>query len=47
MNTMLENKQFRMALAERYLDADTTIQEEKMLAEYYASHPIDADEEPI
>lgn len=47
MNTMLENKQFRKALAERYLDADTTIQEEKMLAEYYASHPIDADEEPV
>lgn len=44
---MLENKQFRMALAERYMEADTTIQEEKMLAEYYASHPIDADEEPV
>ena len=44
---MLENKQFRKALAERYLDADTTIREEQMLAEYYASHPINADEEPI
>lgn len=47
MNTMLENKQFRMALAERYMEADTTIQEEKMLAEYYASHQPDADEEQI
>lgn len=47
MNTMLENKQFRKALAERYLDADTTIREEQMLAEYYASHKPDADEEQI
>ena len=47
MNTMLENKQFRKALAERYLDADTTIREEQMLAEYYASHQIDVDEEPV
>ena len=44
---MLENKQYRKALAERYLDADTTIGEEQMLAEYYASHKIDADEEQI
>ena len=47
MNTMLENKQFRKALAERYLDADTTIREEQMLAQYYASHQPDADEEQI
>ncbi len=47
MNNMLENKQFRKALAERYLDADTTVQEEQMLAEYYATHQIEADEEPI
>ena len=47
MNTMLENKQFRKALAERYLEADTTIREEQMLAQYYASHQPDADEEPI
>lgn len=47
MNTMLENKQYRKALAERYLDADTTIREEQMLAEYYASHQPEADEEPI
>ena len=39
MNTMLENKQFRKALAERYLDADTTIREEQMLAEYYGWTP--------
>ena len=36
MNTMIENKQYRKALAERYLDADTTIREEQMLAQYYA-----------
>lgn len=47
MNTMLENKHFRMALAERYLEADTTVREEQMLAEYYASHQPDADEEQI
>ncbi|MBP5690618.1 MAG: hypothetical protein J6W99_00650 [Bacteroidaceae bacterium] len=47
MNTMLENKQFRKALAERYLDADTTIREEQMLAEYYASHQPDEDEMQI
>ncbi len=47
MNTMLENKQFRKALAERYLDADTTIREEQMLADYYTSHQPDADEESI
>ena len=44
---MLENKQFRKALAERYLEADTTIREEQMLAQYYASHQPDADEEQI
>ena len=47
MNTMLENKQFRKALAERYLDADTTIREEQMLAQYYASHQPDDDEMQI
>ena len=44
---MLENKQFRKALAERYLDADTTIREEQMLAQYYASHQPDDDEMQI
>lgn len=44
----LEDKQTRMALAERYMGADTTISEELMLARYYASHPIvDSDEELV
>ena len=44
---MIENKQYRKALAERYLDADTTIREEQMLAEYYATHQSDDDEVQI
>lgn len=44
----VEDKQTRMALAQRYMDADTSIQEELMLARYYASHPIvDSDEEQM
>ena len=44
----VEDKQTRMALAQRYMDADTSIHEELMLARYYASHPIvDSDEEQI
>ena len=44
---MIENKQYRKALAERYLDADTTIREEQMLAEYYETHKPDDDEVQI
>lgn len=47
MNTMIENKQYRKALAERYLEADTTIREEQMLAEYYETHLPDDDEVQI
>lgn len=43
----LNDKQERLALIERYLEADTTVQEEQMLAEFYASHQPDADEEQI
>lgn len=43
----LNDKQERLALIERYLEADTTVQEERMLVEYYASHQPDADEEQI
>lgn len=43
----LNDKQERLALIERYLEADTTVLEERMLAEYYATHQPDADEEPI
>lgn len=44
---MIENKQYRKALAERYLEADTTIREEQMLAEYYETHLPDDDEVQI
>ena len=40
----LDNKQERLALATRYLDAETTVQEEQMLARYYATHPVEPDE---
>jgi len=43
----LNDKQERLALIERYLETDTTVQEEQMLAEYYASHAIDGDEEQV
>ena len=43
----LDNKRERKTLIERYLEADTTVQEELMLAEYYSSHAVDADEEQI
>ena len=38
------NKQERKALIERYLEADTTVAEERALAEYYAMNQPDADE---
>ena len=43
----LNDKQERLTLIERYLEADTTVQEERMLAEYYATHQPDADEKQI
>jgi len=43
----LNDKQERLTLIERYLEADTTVQEEQMLAEYYATHRPDADEEQV
>lgn len=43
----LNDKQERLLIIERYLDADTTVQEERMLAEYYATHTIESDEEQI
>ena len=41
----IDNKLERKTLIESYLNADTTIAEERALAEYYATHPADADEE--
>lgn len=39
-----DNKQERLALAERYLNAETTVQEDQILAHYYATHSVDPDE---
>ncbi|MBO7143288.1 MAG: hypothetical protein J6W13_00480 [Salinivirgaceae bacterium] len=39
------NKHERKVLIESYLDAETTVGEERALAEYFATHTADADEE--
>lgn len=40
----INNKEVRMRLVGRWLDTETTVDEERMLAEYYGSHRPDADE---
>ena len=40
----IEKKEIRRELVSRYLVAETSIAEEKLLAEYYASHEVDEDE---
>lgn len=40
----LDDKNTRMTVMERYLNAETTVSEEALLAEYYASHNVDDDE---
>ncbi|MBO7476581.1 MAG: hypothetical protein J6U04_01445 [Salinivirgaceae bacterium] len=40
----IDNKQERKALIESYLNAETTVAEERVLAEYFATHTADADE---
>ena len=44
---MIKDKKHRQKLIARYLEADTTVQEEIMLAEYYRTHKADADESDI
>lgn len=44
---MIEDKRYRKQLTDRYLTADTTVEEEILLAEYYATHPADEDEADI
>lgn len=44
---MIKDKKHRQKLIARYLEADTTVQEEMMLAEYYRTHKPDADESDI
>ena len=43
----LQDKQERMALIQRYLDAETSIGEERILAEYLRNHAPDADEKAV
>lgn len=44
---MIKDKKQRQKLIARYLEADTTVREEIMLAEYYRTHKADADEADI
>jgi hypothetical protein len=44
---MIMNKKHRQKLIARYLEADTTVQEEIMLAEYYRTHKAEADEADV
>ena len=44
---MINDKKYRLSLIEKYLNAETSVKEENMLAKYYASHKADADEEAI
>ena len=44
---MIKDKKQRQKLIARYLEADTTVQEEIMLAEYYRTNRADADEADI
>ena len=43
----IDNKQERKALIESYLNADTTVAEERALTEYYATHTADTDEKAV
>lgn len=48
MNTPdINNKEVRMRLVSRWLDTETTVDEERMLAGYYRSHRPDADEKDV
>lgn len=40
----IQNKQERMALIQRFLDAETSAEEEKLLAGYFSAHQPEADE---
>lgn len=44
---MIKDKKHRQKLIARYLEADTTVQEEIMLAEYYRTHKAEADEADV
>ena len=44
---MIKDRKHRQKLIARYLEADTTVQEEIMLAEYYRTHKPEADEADV
>ena len=44
---MIKDKKHRQKLIARYLEADTTVQEEIILAEYYRTHKAEADEADV
>ena len=44
---MINDKTYRLALAERYLNAETSVREEAELAAYYAAHEAEADEQDV
>ena len=43
----LEDRNIRRTLADKYLSAETTIREERELAEYYQSHSPEDDEKAL
>lgn len=44
---MIKDKKYRQELIARYLEAETTVREEIMLADYYRTHKADDDESDI
>lgn len=44
---MIENRKYRQKLIGRYLEADTTVREEILLAEYFRTHKAEADEADV
>lgn len=43
----IQNKQERMALIQRFLDAETSAEEEKLLADYFSAHQPEANEREV
>lgn len=44
MNMEMNDKEVRKALAGRYLEAETSLEEEREIREYYATHPAEEDD---
>ena len=45
--TTIDNKAERMALIQRFLNAETSVEEEKVLSGYFATHQPDDDEREV